>query len=46
MIIWLQLKRWIKANIFVLNGKNLLFTFLPSIVHIQQTKDVQQCAFP
>ena len=28
MIIWLQLKRWIKANIFVLNGKNLLFTFL------------------
>ncbi len=24
MIIWLQLKRWIKANIFVLNGKNLL----------------------
>lgn len=32
MIIWLQLKRWIKANIFVLNGKNLLFTFLGYIV--------------
>ncbi|MBW3696647.1 two pore domain potassium channel family protein [Vibrio sp. T187] len=28
MMIWLQLKRWVHANIFELNGKNLLFTFI------------------
>lgn len=27
MVIWLQLKRWLQANLFVLNGKNLLVAF-------------------
>ncbi|MEZ9059659.1 potassium channel family protein [Vibrio pelagius] len=28
MVIWLQLKRWLQANLFVLNGKNLLVAFV------------------
>ena len=27
-MIWLQLKRWVQANVFVLNGKNLFLSFL------------------
>ena len=27
MVIWLQIKRWLQANLFVLNGKNLLVAF-------------------
>ncbi|WP_394248430.1 potassium channel family protein [Vibrio profundi] len=32
MMIWLQLKRWVQANIFELNGKNLLVTFVAYVV--------------
>lgn len=32
MIIWIQLKRWFQANLFVLNGKNLVFAFAGYVV--------------